>query len=142
MAVKKTPEQIAADVEKLEAFFERKNRLANAPALRMEPGQRAKGPIIGIASRTSDYGTYPVVTIEVNGQPTTLHAFHQIVQERLKELKPQKGDILFVEYAGEREKLNPTEDEIKRGRTTYHMYNLDTDASLLAAEVENADYQW
>jgi hypothetical protein len=133
-------------IAEIEAVFTRKAELANAPAIRLEEGETISGEVVQIARRVSDYGEYPVITMKLNdGSLGTLHAFHMIVQDRLKELKPQKGDILFVAYAGERTKNNPTADEVAKGRDKYHLYNLETDASLLAAKAaEGVDttFQW
>jgi hypothetical protein len=143
---KRTPEQRAAMIAEIEAEFTRKAELANAPAIRLEPGQTVSGEIIQIASRTSEWGIYPVLTLKfVDGKLGTLHSFHQLMTDRLKELKPQNGDMLFVAYGGERQKNRPTEDEIARGRDKYHLYNLETDASLLAAKAAEAvdkPYEW
>jgi hypothetical protein len=145
VAIKKmTDEERAASIAEIEAHFQRKAELANAPAIRMQPGQTVSGVIQQVVARDSDHGVYPVITMEmINGTLGTFHAFHQIVQERLKELKPKKGDRLFIMYAGERKKNNPTEDEIKKGRDTYHLYTLETDASLLAAQSRvDTEYSW
>lgn len=145
MAFKKmTDEERAKSIAEIEAHFARQAERANAPAIRLEEGEMVAGTIEQISVRTSDYGTYPVLVLKRNdnSELVTLHAFHQIIQDRLKELKPQKGDMLFVSYAGKRQKNNPTEDEIAKGRDTYHLYNLETDASLLASQGVDKPYEW
>ena len=150
MAFKKmTDEERANHLAELEKFFSRKSELSTAPALMLKPGQLFVGEVEQITRRTSDYiktgdGTYPVITLKdpQTGEFKTLHSFHTIMTERLKELKPQKGDLLFVKYVGEQTKNNATDQEREQGRDKYHLYSVDTEESMKAGAVAEADFTW
>jgi hypothetical protein len=55
------------------------------------------GTVVAVVSRTSDYGTYPVVVVDT-GEDTfaAFHAFHTVALEQLKQLKPSPGEAITI----------------------------------------------
>lgn len=110
-------------VASMEAFFERA-QLAQAPAWRPQPNDFLSGVILGFrVGSTTEYGEYPVLVIQSDSGPLSFHAFHGVVRERLRELKPKKGDVLTVQYSGKKE---VTEEEEKAGKKAYHKYYIES----------------
>jgi hypothetical protein len=127
----KNPTKAASEIEE---FF-RQQEQRTARGWRPEPGTTMRGTVIGLEMRTTDFGDCPVVVYTVAGmfkkdgtpvphEPTVaLYAFHQVLRERLVELKTDIGSDQYVSYLGEIEKneIDPKTEEKKK----YHMYDAD-----------------
>lgn len=108
----------------LEAYFSQMER-DSAPGWRPEPGTTMRAAVIGMAMRTDGpYGKYPVITYRNldTGSTVAVHAFHQILRERLAELKTDIGSEQYITYIGKRD--HNTEKDAETGKPKqYHMYH-------------------
>jgi hypothetical protein len=60
---------------------------------RPKPGDKLIGVIIGIEARTTEYGTYPIVTIRTDsGADFGFRAFRTVARREVEKLKPKVGD--------------------------------------------------
>lgn len=59
------------------------------------------GIVKQLSNATSDYGTYPLITLEV-GAPyyVSIHAFHTVLANEIERLGLMEGDKLAVSYLG------------------------------------------
>lgn len=115
----------ATAISEMEAFYERA-QIAQAPAWRPEVGDVLTGEIIGFRlGHTSEFGDYPIIVFRTSAGPISFHCFHGIVRDRLRELKPSKGDNLTVQYLGKRLK-NGDEDKPPADQTHYHLYYIES----------------
>jgi hypothetical protein len=122
MATKTTPDDSKNEIEE---YFKRMEQ-AKAPAWMPEPGTTIVGEVIGMHMRDSGYGNYPVITYRVDGGAViNVHAFHTLLRQNLADLKTDIGKKQIITYAGKREKLHPTEEEIKKGLNAYHDYYVE-----------------
>lgn len=80
-----------------------------AGAWRPEPGEQVDGTIRAIVKRTSEYGVYPAVLLEVDapddaGEIHTgfylLHMFHEVLKNQLIEMRPKADEKVSVLYSG------------------------------------------
>lgn len=108
--------------------------VALAPAWRPNPGDTITGALAHRDTRVTEYGTYPVVYIDVEGSLVAVHAFHQTLKDGLKELKPQRGDFVSITYAGEKESKNT--DSKGEKRTYHHYVVLDPDSEIDGGEMD------
>lgn len=84
---------------------------------RPEPGDVLTGTVSGIEKGWSDYTNsfYPIVTVkQEDGTLTSVHCFHEILRQRMIDLRPEIGSEITV-TCGERK---PTKDG-KREFQTY-----------------------
>lgn len=110
--------------------------VALAGAWRPVPGDELVGAVVHRDIRTTEHGTYPVVYIApVDSDPNKLgsliavHAFHTTLRDGLKELSPQRGQIISIVYAGTKESNSRT--DAKGEKVEYHHYVVsDPDATL------------
>jgi hypothetical protein len=147
-AVKK---DTTADVNDIEAYFNRKN-VRQAPAWMPEPGSTMKGEVIGLKMGTGDYGPYPIIVYRVilstdadtkAGDVVSVHAFHTLLRESMKEKGTNLGSVQWITYDGKREtndskkarKLDPTA-ELKE----YHLYDVENDGEQNAVEGVDANF--
>lgn len=63
-------------------------------------GDVVEGTIVDLTDRTSDFGTYPIVTIDTGDGLVVFHAFHTVPRNKLKEQRAQTGDKIGVKYLG------------------------------------------
>lgn len=79
------------------------NRL-DAPtpsAWRPEPGDSLIGRVVEIDSRTTEYGAYPMVTVQIDdGTEVCFHAFHSVAKSELARRRPGVGDKIGVKFLG------------------------------------------
>lgn len=138
-----TPTIEEAMQARLEIAFNNQ-RITQAEAWMPEPRDFIVGTVEDLTMQTGgQYGDYLRVVYKLiasgNRNDTrqwkadsgyvALHVFHQLLIERLMELKTVKGSAQYIEYIEHRTKRNPTEDEIKQGKDKYHLYyaeNWDT----------------
>lgn len=96
-----------------------------APAWRPEPGNSVVGFVQEITLGTTDYGTYPIVTIvsEV-GERVAIHAFHSVLKDGLLRARPSIGEEIAVRYNGKRlpKGVNPKDKGAKDKE--YHDYRV------------------
>jgi hypothetical protein len=65
------------------------------------PGDKLVGTVAGLDERTTEYGTYPIVTIQTDtGQELDFHAFHTVAKNELARQRPVVGDEIAVKYFG------------------------------------------
>jgi hypothetical protein len=127
----------AAEIER-ELFFHNMNRDI-APAWRPEPGTTMVGTLNGLRmGRDGGYGEYPILIYTLDdGSVVSLHAFHTILRDQLREMKPKTGDRHLVHYIGKLETNASVKKSDDTDRTYYHMYyvknaaDLDTDDGML-----------
>lgn len=109
-------------VNELEEFF-RMREMATAPAWRPEPDTTIAAEVVGLRMGESGYGPYPIVIYRLDsGEIVSVHAFHTLLRERLRELGTTIGKRQFISYMGKREKSNATPEEKEKGLDQYHMY--------------------
>lgn len=115
--------KLSPEAAEIEAFMERMQR-DTAPAWRPEPGTTIAATVEGFRiGRDTGYGEYPVVIYKLdNGQLISVHAFHTLLQDQLRELKGKKGTRQILYYGGKVKKNNASEEDRKTGRDEYHMY--------------------
>jgi hypothetical protein len=97
--------------------------IALASAWRPAPGDRLIAAVVHRETRTTEFGTYPVVymaPVDGNGSLVAVHAFHQTLRDGLKALAPKRGQIVDITYAGLKES-NKREDS-KGNPVEYHHY--------------------
>lgn len=121
--------------EEMEAFQQRM-AIDTAPPWMPETGDILTGTVIGFRiGRDTGYGEYPIIVYKKDdGSYTAVHAFHTLLRDMLKELKPTPGVTQIITYLGVQEKRNATDDEKARGLDKYHMYygqNAGTDSAPL-----------
>lgn len=129
----------ATQISEMEAFLERA-QLAQAPAWRPQQDEILSGPILGFRlGSTVEYGEYPVILIGggENGKPIAFHCFHSLVRERLREIKPSKGDVLTVQYGGKRE---VTPEEEAAGKKEYHRYYIESGSLDVAPVLDTIEF--
>jgi hypothetical protein len=97
-------------------------RIKSAVAARPEPGQSISGTIVVIVPRTSDFGKYPVIVLDTGeDRYTAVHAFHQIAEQQLRELKVAPGQDITMRYDG---KVQSKTDDGKGGKRSYHVWTV------------------
>lgn len=68
---------------------------------RPTPGDKLIGVVIGLESRTNEYGEHPIVTVRTDdGKDYAFHAFHTVAKGELAKLQPKVGDRIGVAYHG------------------------------------------
>jgi hypothetical protein len=118
MAQTKTQDSTSPYAEQLAA--------QGAKGWKPEPGDTLTGVVVGITpSNPGEYGIYPIVTIRKDdGELVALHAFHATLKNRLIEKRPVAGEVIAVQFHGERE----SKKEDSRGRKrTYNSYAVVVD---------------
>lgn len=81
-----------------------------------EAGEQIEGKIVDITTGESNYGPYPLVTLDVDGHEVAIHAFHHVLRTALARRRPNIGDNLQIKYLGK------TDDTSQR--RGYHNYRL------------------
>ena len=115
------------DVEELEQFFAQMQK-DTAPAWRPDPGTTMAATVEGFRiGRDTGYGEYPIVIYKLDdGQVVSVHAFHTLLRDQLKELNTKKGTRQLLHYGGKHTKNKATDEERAQGRDQYHMYTSGT----------------
>jgi len=77
---------------------------------RMQKGDRFAGKVLGIDSRTGEYSTYPILTVELGhvaldehpdleaGQIVSWHVLHSVAQQKLARMQVKPGESIAVGY--------------------------------------------
>lgn len=104
-----------------------------APAWRPAPDTMMAGTLQGFRiGRDSGYGTYPIMVYMLdNGQAVSVHAFHTLLRDSLKEMQPKKGDRHLIHYAGKVETNASVKKNDDTDRTYYHSYYIRNAADLI-----------
>lgn len=63
-------------------------------------GDKLVGTITALDERTSDYGTYPIVTVQTDEGETAFHGFHTVAKNEIARQRPEIGDEIAVKYFG------------------------------------------
>ena len=72
-----------------------------ADAWKPDPGELIEGVVVEITTRDGEYGSYPIVTLElVDGERRAIHAFHSVLRNELARIAPQTGSRIAVLYKG------------------------------------------
>lgn len=93
--------------------------IQSAPGWNPKVGDTIIGVVVGIsASNPGEFGTYPIVTLSTDKQGmVNVHAFHDVLLNRLLEKAPAPGERVAISYNGEKE-----------GKTrSYHHYSVVVD---------------
>jgi hypothetical protein len=78
---------------------------ANAEAWRPQPGDKLIGAVVDLGSRTTEYGTYAIVTLRTEaGDEVAVHAFHAVLAREFQKRPPRLGERLGIKYLGKSEK--------------------------------------
>lgn len=81
-----------------------------------EAGDSLIGTVVGLATRSGDYGDYPVVTVRTPaGAYIEVSGMRSVLREKIYEKDLQVGDEVGFKYEGEKES--------KKG-TKYHSYRV------------------
>lgn len=75
-----------------------------AEAWRPNPGDKIVGTIATIEMFTGQYEPYPIVTVDTDDGPRSVHAFHTVLRSELAGKKPQPGDRIGIKYRGKSDK--------------------------------------
>lgn len=109
-----------ASKPQVEDPIDREIRIRTAPAWLPPVGSRLTSTVVTIRIGQSEWGVYPVLIVEdANGTMHSIHAFHTLLRNQLKELRPMPGTLITVAYIG---KVTRTEDEVAKGKNEYHNY--------------------
>ena len=63
-----------------------------------DPGDTVTGTVTGIGVQEYQGKKYPQVNLDVAGEPRTLTAWNVQLIAKLRELRPEAGDVLTVTY--------------------------------------------
>jgi hypothetical protein len=68
---------------------------------RPNAGDKLIGVVIGLESRSGEYGEYPIVSVRTDdGHDLAFHAFHTVARGELEKLPPKLGDRIGIAYHG------------------------------------------
>ncbi len=118
--------------------FAQRAAIATAPAWRPEPNDYIKGTVIGAMTGIGQVFSgvkqddYPIIVLELDppmaelygSQYIKFHAFHGIPIDILTSIRPKRGDVLEMQYLGEKV-TNETKDKAEKDQTTYHLYYIE-----------------
>jgi hypothetical protein len=68
------------------------------------PGDRVVGQVVDVDSRTTEFGTYPIVTLATDSGEVAVHAFHTVAKNEFAKRPPQLGERLGIKYLGKSDK--------------------------------------
>lgn len=72
-----------------------------APAWRPDAGDTIIGRVVDLQLRTGDWEPYWIVTLELDdGERQAVHAFHFVLAEELRKIRPQIGHRIAIKYLG------------------------------------------
>ena len=110
-------------------------KIRAAKAWRPAPDDQITGSVVVVVPRESSFGRYPVVVLDT-GQPsyTAVHAFHQLAEAQLRDLRVAPDMDITMRYLGQ--ETSKTDDG-KGGKRTYHNYSI---VPAAGAEIDVYDY--
>ncbi len=69
------------------------------------PGNRLVGQVVDVDSRTTEFGTYPIITVLTEaGDEFAVHGFHAVLKNEFAKRRPRIGERLGIKYLGRQEK--------------------------------------
>ena len=73
-----------------------------AKGWRPDVGDRVIGPISDVTTATSQFSPdpYPVLRVETQDGPVSVHAFHAVLKSEVARLRPTVGDTMGIKYLG------------------------------------------
>jgi hypothetical protein len=78
---------------------------SSAEAWKPSPGEKLIGVVVDVDSRTTEYGTYVVLTLrQENGDERAVHAFHTVLKREFAKRPPRLGEELGIKYLGKSDK--------------------------------------
>ena len=92
-----------------------------AEAWRPNPGDTVDGTVVHLQMIDGEYGPYPCLTLDTVEGFVNIHAFHGVLQGRLKALRPGPGSELRITYHGKKEGNKVDSQGNKR---SYHAYTV------------------
>jgi hypothetical protein len=99
-----------------------------AEGWRPEPGDILRGDVVDVTMAEDRFNArkrYPIVTIarQEDGEKVAVHAFHQVLQNALRSVRPMPGDSLAIKYTGR--KARKGDDEATTDdRDKFHVYQV------------------
>lgn len=67
-------------------------------------GDKLVGEITELDERTSEYGTYPIVSVATDaGDELAFHGFHTVAKNEIARQRPRVGDRIAIKYFGKDE---------------------------------------
>ena len=104
-------------------------RLKAAVAWRPVAGDVLTGHMITVEGRTTEYGTYPALYMEMDDATlVVVHAFHTVLKEELKRVKPTPGSYLEIAYLGQQDSAKRKDAGGKPVRT--HLYSVSDGTNI------------
>ena len=99
-------------------------------------GSTLTGPISGFDLGWSDQKgkSYPIVIVadqSQNGKLIAVHAFHSVLVRRLKQLRPEAGEVITIVYHGQQ----PSKD----GQRTISLYSASIEGREAAMDWDSID---
>src|SRR5436305_3395773 len=81
------------------------DRLDSFPeAWKPKAGDKLVGQVVGLDTRETEYGEYPIVTILTeDGRELAFHAYHTVARNELAKLQPGVRETLGVKHFGKAE---------------------------------------
>lgn len=144
-ASKTTDYDPSKDANEIEAYFERQAQ-RTAQGWRPNAGTTLKGEVIGLRMGSSEYGDYPIVVYKVldmfrrdgskvdHADTVSLHVFHQVLRERMMELKTDIGSQHFISYLGQVESNSRNDKD--GAPVQYHHYDAENVGDEVAGKQE------
>lgn len=97
-------------------------RIESAVAWAPQPGDILDAHLVAVVKRPSEYGAYPVLILDRGDDLmfAAFHAFHSIARDKLRELKPARGERVVIAYPGPQDSRKRKDS--KGNPVTYHPY--------------------
>lgn len=97
----------------------RKKPATPKPGWRPNPGDSITGEVVDVQVGGGEFGDYPIVAVVTeDGEKVLIHAFHSVLKNQLRKVKPMPGDTLTVTFIGK----EPTKD----GEREFHNYSVNS----------------
>ena len=78
---------------------------SQAEAWKPQSGEKLIGVVVDVDSRTTEFGTYPIVTLSTDaGDEVAVHAFHTVLKNEFAKRQPRLGERIGIKYLGRSEK--------------------------------------
>jgi hypothetical protein len=91
-----------------------------------EPEDTLAGVVVGRSTRSSDYGSYPVIEVDNGDEVVEFRAYRTVARREVERLGIRVGDVIAVKYLG----------EVTGTDSTYHGYRIATDREPPTPTVE------
>lgn len=78
---------------------------STAEAWKPKAGEKLIGAVVDVDSRTTEYGTYPIVTLRTDtGDELAFHAYHTVAKNEFAKRQPRLGERIGIKYIGKSDK--------------------------------------